>query len=346
VRSSKKKLKEAFAILAAVGLPKPQQNERSALCLLALADISISSRWDQAAQPLMGVTPIIKWLRDKYKKPYAPNTRETIRKDTLHQFTEAGITLYNPDEPSRSVNSPKAVYQLSDGFLALIRSYGTKSWPLELQSYLELQPTLAEKYEKHREMRLVPITLATGAKIKLTPGLHNKLAKSVIEQFAPRFAPGSAAVYVGDTGDKYAFFERKLLEKLGVELDEHGKMPDLILYYAERNWLLLVECVTSHGPMSATRHNQLTRLFAHSKAGLVFVTAFPDRQTMSRFLADIAWETEVWIADAPSHLIHFNGQRFLGPYKPKGSKARHKTQKLRRQDSLKKQKPASLPRKH
>jgi hypothetical protein len=35
---------------------------------------------------------------------------------------------------------------------------------------------------------------------------------------------------------------------------------------------------------------------------------------MSRYLGEIAWETEVWVADAPSHLIHFNGERFLGPY--------------------------------
>ncbi|MFS2517149.1 MULTISPECIES: BsuBI/PstI family type II restriction endonuclease [Parabacteroides] len=30
-------------------------------------------------------------------------------------------------------------------------------------------------------------------------------------------------------------------------------------------------------------------------------------------MADIAWETEVWIAENPGHMIHFNGDRFIGP---------------------------------
>jgi hypothetical protein len=99
-----------------------------------------------------------------------------------------------------------------------------------------------------------------------------------------------------------------------VNVDSHGKMPDVILHFTKKNWLLLVESVTSHGPVDGKRHGELTKLFAGSKAGLVYVTAFPNRSIMSRYLSEIAWETEVWVADAPSHLIHFNGVRFLGPY--------------------------------
>ena len=91
-------------------------------------------------------------------------------------------------------------------------------------------------------------------------------------------------------------------------------MPDVVLDYPEREWLVLVESVTSHGPVDGKRHEELARLFAKSKAGLVYVTAFPSRVIMARYLGKIAWETEVWCADAPSHLIHFNGERFLGPY--------------------------------
>ncbi len=91
-------------------------------------------------------------------------------------------------------------------------------------------------------------------------------------------------------------------------------MPDVVLWFAEKNWLLLVECVTSHGPVDGKRHAELTRLFKDAKAGLVFVTTFPDRHVMGRYLGDIAWESEVWVADSPSHMIHFNGVRFLGPY--------------------------------
>lgn len=139
----------------------------------------------------------------------------------------------------------------------------------------------------------------------------------MIESFAPRFAPGCTLAYAGDTGDKWGYFDKALLEKLGVSIDAHGKMPDVVLYYRSRNWLLLVESVTSHGPMDAKRHRELAQLFAKSTAGLVYVTAFPNRSVMARYLGEIAWESEVWVADAPTHLIHFNGVRFLGPYDPR-----------------------------
>jgi hypothetical protein len=125
-------------------------------------------------------------------------------------------------------------------------------------------------------------------------------------------------VYVGDTGEKMGYFDEPLLNELGVTIERHGKMPDVLLYLAKRNWLILIESVTSHGPVDSKRHDELQQLFSKSSAGLVFVTAFPNRKIFSRYLSKIAWETEVWVADAPTHLIHFNGTRFLGPY-PTGS---------------------------
>jgi adenine-specific DNA-methyltransferase len=77
---------------------------------------------------------------------------------------------------------------------------------------------------------------------------------------------------------------------------------------------VLIEAVTSHGPVDIKRHNELKHLFRGSKAGLVFVTAFESRKAAFKYLTQIAWETEVWCADEPDHLIHFNGERFLGPY--------------------------------
>jgi hypothetical protein len=158
------------------------------------------------------------------------------------------------------------------------------------------------------------VQIAPGRKIALSPGEHSELIRAIIEEFGPRFAPGSTLVYAGDTGDKWGYFDAALLAKLGVEIDAHGKMPDVVLHYVERNWLLLVESVTSHGPVDGKRHAELTKLFAGATAGLVYVTAFPNRAVMARYLGEIAWETEVWIAETPSHLIHFNGERFLGPY--------------------------------
>ncbi len=306
----------ARKILISFGLPRAQQNERSALCLLALLDLQPDRKWAKAKNPLMGITPIMDWIRDHYQKTYAPNTRETVRRQTMHQFVDAGIALYNPDKPDRPVNSPAAVYQIAPAALALLRSFDTKAWSAELTTYLAKHQTLAARYAHERKQNLIPVQITLGKEITLSPGEHSELIKAIIEDFGARFVPGGVLIYAGDTGEKWGYFDAVSLSKLGVSVDAHGKMPDVVLYYPERDWLLLIESVTSHGPVDAKRHAELARLFAKATAGLVYVTAFPNRAIMSRYLGDIAWETEVWVADAPSHLIHFNGERFLGPHSP------------------------------
>jgi hypothetical protein len=309
-----KHIEAANQIIISLGLPRAQQNERSALSLLALLNLTPGKPWGQAENPLVGITPIMDWAREHYGKEYAPNTRETFRRQTMHQFCDAGVALYNPDKPDRPVNSPNAVYQIEPAALKLLRSFGKAQWHDDLTAYLAERETLVAMYAKEREQNRIPVEIAPGKKITLSPGEHSELIRAIIEDFAPRFAPGSALVYAGDTGDKWGYFDVALLMELGVAVDSHGKMPDVVLHFTEKNWLLLVESVTSHGPVDGKRHAELAKLFAGSNAGLVYVTAFPSRSIMGRYLGDIAWETEVWVSDAPSHLIHFNGERFLGPY--------------------------------
>lgn len=307
-------IEAARQIIVSLGLPRAQQNERSALCLLALLNLTPGKAWADAENPLMGITPIMDWAREHYGKEYAPNTRETFRRQSMHQFCDAGVALCNPDKPDRPVNSPKAVYQIEPSALDLLRTFGTPAWHDKLAAYLAERETLVARYAKEREQNRIPVEIAPGQQITLSPGEHSELIRAIIEDFAPRFAPGSVLVYAGDPGDKWGYFKADLLAGLGVDVDSHGKMPDVVLHYTEKNWLLLVESVTSHGPVDGKRHAELAKLFAGSKAGLVYVTAFPNRAIMGRYLGEIAWETEVWVADAPSHLIHFNGVRFLGPY--------------------------------
>ena len=308
-------VRSSLEILAALGLPKAQQNERSALCLLALLNLRPKGDWSQAESPLMGITPIMDWIREHYGKVYAPNTRETIRRQTMHQFVDAGLAVYNPDNPTRPVNSPAAVYQIEVSALDLLRSFGKRAWHGNLTAYLSTRLTLAARYAQEREQNLVHVQIALDRALKLSPGEHSELIRAIIESFAPRFVPGAVLIYAGDTGEKWGYFEPSILNALGVQIESHGKMPDVVLFDPVRNWLILAESVTSHGPVDGKRHAELAKLFAASEVGLVYVTAFPNRSTMSRYLGEIAWETEVWVADAPSHLIHFNGERFIGPYK-------------------------------
>ncbi len=311
------RITEALQILLDLGLPRAQQNDRSAYCLLSLLNITPRKPWAEADSPLMGITPMMDFAREHYHKHYAPNTRETFRRQTIHQFEQAGIVIYNPDEPGRPVNSPKAVYKITPEVLEIIRHYGTPEYQQLLAGFLSHTSTLAERYANERTQQLVSVKLREGTEITLSPGGHSALIKNIIEDFAPRFLPGAALVYVGDTGEKWGYFDQKLLLSLGVAVDSHGKMPDVVLYSDEKRWLVLVESVTSHGPVDPKRHRELADLFANAQATLVFVTAFPTRSTMVRHLNDISWETEVWIADAPSHMIHFNGDKFLGPHSGK-----------------------------
>lgn len=309
-----KRIGEALDVLKDLGLPRPQLNERSALCLLAILNLSAGKGWKQAEAPLMGITPIMDWVRTHYDKDYAPNTRETIRRQTMHQFVEAGIALYNPDKPERPVNSPHAVYQVEPSYLAAFRDKGEIDYEKQLAVLLAGRVSLVEKYARHREMEMIPLAIAKGKEIKLSPGAHSELIRAIWEEFGPRFVPGGKLVYAGDTGEKWGYFDQALLASLGIEVDNHGKMPDVVIYYPDKNWLVLAEAVTSHGPVDAKRYSELMKVFQGCKAGLVFVSAFPDRRTFTKYHEAISWETEVWIADHPSHMIHFNGSRFLGPY--------------------------------
>ncbi|MFH1085712.1 MAG: BsuBI/PstI family type II restriction endonuclease [Chloroflexota bacterium] len=304
----------ALAVLSALGLPRAQQNARSALCLLALLDLTPDKSWAEAAKPLLGITPVMDWARLHYQAEYAPNTRETFRRQTMHQFMQAGIVLQNPDQPDRAVNSPKTVCQIEPSFLALIRLYGTDLWEQRLREHLADRATLVERYASQRERTLVPVRIARGKSILLSSGAHSTLIRAVIEEFASRFVPGARLLYVGDTGDKWAYFDEARLLALGIAVASHGKMPDVVMHYRRRNWLVLAEAVTSHGPVDPKRHEELAQIFSPSLARPIYVTAFPDRATMARYLPEIAWETEVWVADAPDHLVHFDGSRFLGPY--------------------------------
>ncbi|MCD6308405.1 MAG: restriction endonuclease [Candidatus Latescibacteria bacterium] len=314
-KNIKEKIEQALEILKSIGLPKQQHNDRSALTLLALLGLKPNENWADARAPLLGITPIMDFIRNHYEKEYAPNTRETIRRQTMHQFVDAGIAVPNPDRPNRPVNSPKWCYQIAPDALEFIRSFNTKLWDENLSAYLKGRATLAEQYAKERDMQMIPLKINRDIKLALTPGKHSKLIKDIITKFGPLYAPGAEVLYVGDTGFKMGHFDKDVLESLGLTFDSHGKFPDVVLYLREKNWLLLIESVTSHGPVDAKRHSELASLFAESTACIVYVTAFPDRQTMAKYLGDISWETEVWVADAATHLIHFNGERFLGPYK-------------------------------
>jgi adenine-specific DNA-methyltransferase len=308
------KIGEALDVLRELGLPRAQLNERSALTLLALVNLTPDKSWEDIEAPLMGITPIMEFIAAHYGRTYAPNTRETVRRQTIHQFMSAGLVERNPDDPLRSVNSPWTVYKVPAAVIDFLKCVQTDQWARRLPEFRQMLPSLVAKWARERAMNLIPVILPSGQEVVLSPGGQNPLVKQIIEVFCPRFTPGGEVLYVGDTGDKWGVFEAGRLAEIGVVVDEHGKMPDIVILDSERNWLVLIEAVTSHGPMDAKRREELGSLFAGASVGIVYVTAFMDRKTLATYLAEISWETEVWIAETPTHMIHFDGVRFLGPY--------------------------------
>lgn len=310
-----KKLEEAIEILKKFGMPSEQQNERTAYCLLSLLNVTPEKAWKNAENPLVGITPMMTFAKEYYNKIYAPNSRETFRRFSTHQLVQAGIVLYNPDKPNRPVNSPKAVYQISPAALKVIKTFGTSEFEPLLSDFIQNQSTLAAQYAHEREMNMVSVKIKKNYMIQISPGKHSELIRDIIEQLAPRFLPNSTLIYVGDTGEKWGYYDQELAGNLLFNVQEHGKMPDVILYVEDKKWLVLIEAVTSHGPVDSKRYIELEELFSNVSANKVYISAFPDKKTFTHYVQDIAWETEAWIADNPTHMIHFNGDKFLGPHK-------------------------------
>lgn len=283
------KIDDARGILTSLGLPSRQRNERSALTLLSLANIGPKTSWKNTRQPLLRILDIMESMREKYGKDYAPNSRETIRRQTIHQFEQARIVDRNPDDPARPTNSGKTVYALTDAAAHVLRLYGTKQFKKAIADFIDNVGSLQAAYRGSRARHRVPLRMPDGSTVHLSPGKHNELQVAVIRELGARFAPGASVLYVGDTALKHVVCETQQLAKLRIGITRHDKLPDVVLYWEERNWLFLIEAVTSHGPVNPKRHREIEHMLKKCPAERVYVTAFLDAKSFRKYSADIAW---------------------------------------------------------
>ena len=310
---------EAKRLLKLFEFDEKRTNDRAARTLLSLLNLREGDTWDQATNNRIGVRGLMDWMRNNLDYQIAENSRETVRREVLHQFVAAAFCEHNDDDPSRPTNSSKNVYRVSPNALNVTRMYSgsdanSSEFTIALEEYLADFQSLVELQREERRMAKIPVRMPSNEIEYINPGGQNKLIKAMVEEFCPRFIPGGRVLYIGDADNKTVHYDKDIFSSLGINLDMHGKMPDLVVYQEDKNWLFLMEAVTSHGPVNALRKKDLESLFKGSKAGIVYVSCFPNRQVLRSHLMDIAWETEVWLESDPTHMIHFNGSRFMGPY--------------------------------
>lgn len=298
-------LEKMQGLLAKLKVPAKQQTELCAYTLLAMAGIKKKTSWNKASNEWVRVHDIIQFTEKNYGKTYAENSRETFRKQALHHFRTAAFI----EDNGKTTNSPNYRYRLTDEFLHLIKESGSK---ISIEAFLFSHPSLVSKYESKKKMTQIPVVV-NGQEFNLSFGKYNQLQKAIVEEFGSRFAPGSECLYIGDTTEKDLFKNEEKLQELGFEITLHDKMPDVVLYNKEKDWIYFIEAVTSVGPMDAKRILELNELTSNVSSGKIFVTAFLDFKTFKKFSESLAWETEVWIADMPDHMIHLNGDKFIGP---------------------------------
>ena len=304
------KLEEAKDILNQLKVPQKQQSDLCGYVILAMAGIKKDDKWVNATNKWIRIHDVIRYIREFYEVSYAENSRETFRKQAMHHFRNATFI----EDNGKATNSPNYRYRLTDEMLSVVKSYQSVKWENERDNFLNSHNNLIDIYRSKKAMQKMPVKI-NGSDFSFSPGKHNHLQKLIIEEFAPRFAENSECLYVGDTIQKDLVKNEERLKELGFEITLHDKMPDVVLYSEDKHWIYFIESVTSVGAMEPKRIKEIEEMTQQVSAGKIYVTAFLDFKTFKKFSESLAWETEVWIADMPDHMIHLNGDRFLGPRK-------------------------------
>ncbi len=302
------KIDEAREVLAKIGMPADQQGDICCLSLLALAGLGPQDGWLAATRCWLRIHDIIEFISLNYGVSYAENSRETFRKQAMHPFRAAALI----EDNNVATNSPNYMYRLTPETLILLSSIGSEHEAAALAEFSCNHEKLTDVYSSRKKMTLLPVQI-NGIDFSLSTGGHNELQKAVIEDFAPCYAPDTECLYLGDTADRDLVNNAGKLSSLGFQITVHGKLPDIILYNETKDWLYFIEAVTSVGPIDPRRLAEINGLTSNVKSGKIFVTAFADFDLCKRYLSSLAWETYVWIASAPEHVIHLNGDQPLCP---------------------------------
>lgn len=313
-------INQALHILDRLGVPvedlTPRKKERMDMAFLAVLDVDSPDGWskakDQNDSRSMKTRDIIAYINKAFHENISSGSYDDIRRQDLKLPVLAGIIVNTLPESAR--NDPKRGYALSAEYSGIIRRYGDTAWERDATDFMAAKTTLKGKMRQRREVNRIEVITPSGQTLRFGAGAHNLLQKAIVEQFLPVFGYGAELLYVGDAAKKHLFHKEESLHRLGFFGLGHGELPDIIAYSRQKNWLFVIEAVHSCNPVTIARKMRIDELATKCTADIVYVSAFLNRLTFAKFIKDIAWETEVWIASDPEHMIHFNGDKFLGPH--------------------------------
>lgn len=314
---------EALTILEALGVPTrdltSRRRTKMAKAFMSVGGLKPGMKWteikDNDDEHRLQSRQIITHMNSYWEENISSGSYDDIRRKDLVLPVEALVILNSAKNPNANTNDGTRGFAINPAAAKAIRKYGDAGWQQSVLEFHRERPTLALTLSRVRDLARVPVQISSGVKLTFSAGKHNDLQKAIIESFLPIFGHGAEILYVGDTANKNLYLDATGLKKINFFELAHDKLPDVVAYSSEKNWLYLIEAVTTANPITELRRSVLLRSASECSADLIFVTAFLDRDTYRKFSKDIAWETEVWIADAPEHMIHFNGDKFLGPHK-------------------------------
>lgn len=303
-------------ILSALGCTEGLSHrrlEKMSKACLAVGDIKTSLAEAKSANDnfFLGTREIITYENENYGEDISSGSYDDIRRQDLAIPVELGLVINSSSLEKQATNNPKRGYALSPLFASLVRQFGKPSWYGALQMYRENTGFQNKIIAKKNKLEEVEITLPSNEVLKLTPGCHNELQKAIVEVFLKKFGMGAEVLYIGDTKSKYLYKKEEALKEIHFFDLKHDMLPDIVAYSKVKNLVFLIEAVYSSGAMTEPRVARLKEMLKDCPCDKIFVTAFLNKKKFQSLAASIAWESEVWIADTPDHMIHFNGSKFL-----------------------------------
>jgi len=319
------RVQEALQLLKGIGIPvdsrTARQNHRTALALFAVAKMKPDTPWSDAVV-FGGEKPwtpksrdIIKFWNEHWGENVSSGSYDDVRRKDLLHLTLSGLVLAAAGKADADPNNPTRGYAINPEAAGVLRKFGTGAGKLAAAAFVKKFGDLTTQLEKPRANKGFPVKLPNGVTVELQKeGPHNRLQKAIIEEFVPRFVKQPRLLYLGDTAEKVLHLDAEGFASVGLKEPAREMLPDVVVYDQERSWVFLIEAVHSANPISAERHIALEAFTKACKAPKVYVSVFENRETFRKWITEIGWETEVWLSDSPGHMIHFNGDKFLGPY--------------------------------